>query len=90
MAEAEYQAVAVAIAIAIVAAQLKWISWILQDVGVPQLRPSLLFSDNISSSYLTTIPVVHALAKHIELNYHFIHKKVALSSLITRFIPPSL
>jgi hypothetical protein len=35
-------------------------------------------------------PVLHARTKHIAIDYHFVREKVALGSLLTRFVPSSL
>lgn len=36
---------------------------------------------------MTVNPVFHGRSKHIELDYHYVREKVALGTLITRFIP---
>ena len=35
-------------------------------------------------------PVLIVRTKHIAIDYHFVHEKVALGSLLTRFVPSSL
>ena len=35
-------------------------------------------------------PVLHSRTKHIAIDYHFVREKVALGTLITRFVPSSL
>uniref|UniRef100_A0A2N9H2D8 Reverse transcriptase Ty1/copia-type domain-containing protein n=1 Tax=Fagus sylvatica TaxID=28930 RepID=A0A2N9H2D8_FAGSY len=82
--EAEYRAMAST------AAELTWISFILRDIGVSQAQPPVLFCDNLSALHMSVNPVLHARTKHIAIDYHFVREKVALGSLLTRFVPSSL
>ena len=68
-------------------AEVIWIAYLLHDLSIPLSRPPQLLCDNISDLHLTLNPVLHAHAKHIELNYHFIQEKVAKRDLITCYIP---
>lgn len=68
------------------AVELTWLSFILRDVGVPLLQPPAFFCDNISALYMITTPVFHTHTKHIELDYHFVHEKVAMGQLVTNFV----
>ncbi|XP_043717955.1 uncharacterized mitochondrial protein AtMg00810-like [Telopea speciosissima] len=76
-------------AMASTAAELTWLSFILRDIGVSQSKPATMYCDNISALHLTMNPILHARTKHIEIDYHFVREKVALGSLLTRFIPSS-
>ena len=79
-AEAEYRAIAVA------TAEVTWISFILQGLGIPLPTAATLFCDNISALYMSISPVFHARSKHIEIDYHFDREKVAQGDLITKFV----
>ncbi|XP_043694594.1 uncharacterized mitochondrial protein AtMg00810-like [Telopea speciosissima] len=79
--EAEYHAMAST------TAELMWLAFLLRDIGIPQPRPALLFCDNLSALHMTVNPVLHARMKHIEVDYHFVREKLALGSLVTRFVP---
>lgn len=79
-AEAEYRALATS------AAEITWISFLLRDLQVQLPQAPQLFSDNISALYMTINPVFHSRSKHIAIDYHFVREKVALGSLITRFV----
>ena len=81
--EAEYRAMAVA------TAEITWIIFLLRDIGVRLHHPPQLFSDNLSALYMTVNPVFHPRSKHIAIDYHFVREKVALGTLITRFIRSS-
>lgn len=78
--EAEYRAMAST------TAELTWLSFILRDLGVVLTKPATLFCDNLSALYLTVNPVFHGRMKHVEIDYHFVKEKVALGSLITRYV----
>ena len=82
--EAEYRA------ITSTAIELTWISFILRDIGVSQAQPPVLFCDNPSALHMSVNPVLHSRTKHIAINCHFVHEKVALGTLLTRFVPSSL
>ena len=64
--ESEYRA------LALIAAELLWLTHLLGDlkVSIPQ-RPLLLF-DNKSAIFLSSNPVSHKWAKHVELDYYFL------------------
>ncbi|GKV50011.1 hypothetical protein SLEP1_g56730 [Rubroshorea leprosula] len=79
--EAEYRA------LASTTAEMVWITYLLRDIGISLPSPPQLFSDNISALHMSINPVFHARTKHIELDYHFVREKVALGTLITRYIP---
>uniref|UniRef100_A0A2N9J0X7 Uncharacterized protein n=1 Tax=Fagus sylvatica TaxID=28930 RepID=A0A2N9J0X7_FAGSY len=81
--EAEYRATAST------AAELTWVSFILRDIGIYQAQPPTLFCDNLSALHMSVNPILHARTKHIAIDYHFVREKVALGTLITRFVPSS-
>ncbi|GKV34540.1 hypothetical protein SLEP1_g42906 [Rubroshorea leprosula] len=80
-AEAEYHA------LASTTAEVVWITYLLCDIGIALPFPPQIFSDNISSLNMSINLVFHAKTKHIKLDYHFVQEKVALGTLITRYIP---
>ena len=82
-AEAKYRAMA------ITTAELTWLSYILRDIGLFLSTPPVLYCDNLSTLSMTINPVFHACTKHIELDYHFVHEKVALESLTTKHVSSS-
>ena len=81
--ESEYQAMAPA------TVELIWTTFLLRDIGIPFPWPLTLFYDNISALYMTVNPIIHARTKHVEVDYHFVREKVALGTLITRFVTSS-
>ena len=71
-AEAEYRA------LADTTAELAWVSYVLQDIGVYLTQPPIFFCDSLSALFMTTNLVLHARIKPIETDYHFVREKVAL------------
>lgn len=47
---------------------------------------SILWCGNIGATYLIANPLFHAQAKHVEIEYHFVHGLVSSWSLSVRFI----
>jgi hypothetical protein len=45
-----------------------------------------LWCDNIGATYLTTNPIFHRRIKHVEVDYHFVHERVASRQLDVRII----
>jgi hypothetical protein len=78
--EAEYKAIANA------TAEIMWIQMLLQELGVPHPSAVSLWCDNLGATYLSANPVFHARTKHIEVDYHFVRKRVARKQLKIRFI----
>ncbi|KAK1432520.1 hypothetical protein QVD17_09417 [Tagetes erecta] len=82
--ESEYRAMANT------AAELVWITHLLQELhALPPDRPTLL-CDNKSALFMTQNPVSHKRAKHIDLDYHFIRELVNSGKLYTKFVPTNL
>ena len=54
-----------------------WIQTLLKEIGVPCPAAAKLWCDNIGAKYLSANPVLHARTKHIEVDYHFVHERVA-------------
>ena len=68
------------------AAKLTWMSFILQDLHFSLAFTPTLYCDNTSVLNMTINSVFHARSKHIELEYHFVCKRVALGLLVTQHI----
>lgn len=68
------------------AAELTWIITLLIDLHILMPNTPILWCDNISAIALASIPVFHAHAKHIEVDFHFVHEKVVNKELEVRHI----
>jgi hypothetical protein len=66
--EAEYHVVANSVAEA---------SWLRQELHSPLQHTTLIYCDNVSTVYLSTDPVQHQRTKHVEIDLHFVHERVA-------------
>ena len=80
-AESEYRSIAYA------CTETTWVCFLLGELGVRLTTPILLHCDNLSVTYLAANPVHHARARHIEIDYHFVHENVAFGSHCVCYIP---
>jgi hypothetical protein len=80
-AEAEYRAVANA------AAEISWLRQLLKELHFCPRRSSLVFCDNVNAVYLSTNPVQHQRTKHVEIDLHFVHDKVATGDIRVLHVP---
>jgi histone deacetylase 1/2 len=78
--EAEYKAVGDA------TAEIIWVQSLLQELGLSQPQPPILWCDNIGATYFSANPVFHARMKHIEVDYHFVRERMSQKRLLIKFI----
>lgn len=83
-AEAEYKGVANAVA------ESCWIHNLLLEMDIPLQRATIVYCDNISAVYLSSNPVQHQRTKHIEIDIHFVRKKVQMGQVRVLHVPSSL
>ncbi|KAL6315267.1 hypothetical protein AAG906_000349 [Vitis piasezkii] len=69
------------------ALELIWIETFLTKLHISFFTPLVLFCDNLSATHLVAHPILHALTKHIEIDYHFIRDRVLHKSLLVKFTP---
>ncbi|XP_026442045.1 uncharacterized protein LOC113341352 [Papaver somniferum] len=78
--EAEYKDLSVA------TAELKWISYVQNDLHVPLQLPVQLHCVNTSAIALSANPVFHARIKHIEIKYHTVRELIESVFLVVSHV----
>ncbi|GKA02684.1 ribonuclease H-like domain-containing protein [Tanacetum coccineum] len=79
--EAEYRGVAN------VVVETSWIHNLLCELDTPLFTATLVYCDNVSAVYMSTNPVQHQRTKHIEIDIHFVHDKVAAGHVRVLHVP---
>jgi len=80
-AEAEYRAVANGVA------EATWLRQLLQELHQPLQSACLVYCDNVSAVYLSTNPIQHQRTKHVEIDLHFVRKRVAIGAVRVLHVP---
>jgi len=80
-AEAEYRAVANGVA------EASWLRQLLAELHSPLSRSALVYYDNVSAVYLSTIAVQHQRTKHVEIDLHFVRDQVAIGDVRVLHVP---
>jgi hypothetical protein len=57
--------------------EASWLNQLLQELQSPLERFTFVYCDNVSAVYLSTNLVQHQRTKHMEINLHFVHERVA-------------
>ena len=65
--------------------EITWIYSLLKELFVPLFQPPILYCDNLSTTYLATNLILHSRAKHMEIDYHFVHERVRRKLLMFDF-----
>ncbi|GJT56462.1 ribonuclease H-like domain-containing protein [Tanacetum coccineum] len=79
--EAEYRGVANGVA------ETSWIRNLLCELHTPLFTTTLIYCDNVNVVYMSANPVQHQRTKHIEIDIHFVHDKVAAGHVRVLHIP---
>jgi hypothetical protein len=53
-----------------------WLSSFFGSIGVPQMKPIVLYDNNQSCISLSKNPVFHAHMKHIKIHHHLVQKNI--------------
>jgi hypothetical protein len=76
-------------ALASTTAEIIWIPSVLKELGINQPVAPMLWCDNLGATYLSANPMFHARIEHVEVDYHFVHERVAKGLLNIKFISTS-
>ena len=79
-AKAKYRAMALA------TCKLIWLRHLLQELRFENDEQMKLICDNQIALHIASNPVFHKRTKHIEVDYHFIRKKIASGCVATSFV----
>ncbi|GKE42324.1 gag/pol polyprotein, partial [Tanacetum coccineum] len=58
----------------------------LHELGIGSSSTPILLCDNLGATYLSANPIFHTRTKHVEIDYHFVRKKVAQGDLRVQHI----
>ncbi|KAJ9544320.1 hypothetical protein OSB04_024027 [Centaurea solstitialis] len=64
-----------------------WLRNLLLELHLPLRQATIIYCDNISAVYLTKHPMQHQRTKHVEIDLHFVRKKVRLGALRLLHVP---
>ncbi|GJV85068.1 ribonuclease H-like domain-containing protein [Tanacetum coccineum] len=80
-AEAEYRGVVN------VVVETSWIRNLVRELHTPLFTATLVYCDNVIGVYMYANPVQHQRTKHIEIDIHFFHDKVAAGHVRVLHVP---
>jgi hypothetical protein len=63
-----------------------WVQTLLVELNLAKYAATSLWCNNLGANYLSANPMFHARTKHIEMDYHFVRKRVARKQLVIHFI----
>jgi hypothetical protein len=72
--------------LAVTTSELLWITSLLQEIHFLVSQPPTVWCDNLGATFLASNPIFHAHIKYIELDYHFVRKKISTKQLSVQFI----
>ena len=67
-------------------AEILWIHSLLSELRIPSSSMTILWCDNLGGTFLSVNSLFHARIKHVEVDYHFVHDRVAKREIQVQFI----
>jgi hypothetical protein len=64
-----------------------WLRRLLEELGVVQATPSVLYGDNQGAIALAKNPVAHARTKHIDVQHHFVRQQLVCGAVSLQYCP---
>jgi hypothetical protein len=64
-----------------------WLRQLLAELHRPIHHATIVYCNNILDVYMSSNPVQHRCTKHIEIDIHFVHEKVALGQVQVLHVP---
>ena len=68
-------------------AETSWLRQLLAKLHSPLAKSTLVYCDNVSAMYLSTNPIQYQRTKHVEIDLHFVHDRVAIGDVRVLHIP---
>jgi len=61
--------------------EIQLLTYILKDLGIPYIEPTIIFCDNQSVIHIASNQVFHERTKHIEIDCHIVREKINVGLL---------
>jgi hypothetical protein len=75
---------------ALLTAEMTWLRWLLEDVGVFVTIPTTLLSDSTGAISIAHDPMKHELTKHIGVDASFVRAGVQDRIVALQYVPSEL
>lgn len=62
--------------------EIVWLRMLLNEIGITQDQPTLVYEDNQSCIALANNPVYHKRTKHVDIKYHYTREKVEDGTIV--------